>query len=156
MSKSTDGIERMTVSDGSFLTKFEKPPKIVVPSAFKKESSPAESPPSEISSTPSQQPTPSQQSAPSPQPTNPQAWSPSFNCANASTSQEQLICSSQELSEADVKMAETYKKALSISADREKIKAEQRKWMAEKRNKCGDAECILKAYNDRMFELASP
>lgn len=91
--------------------------------------------------------------APGSQPGN--NFTPSFDCAKASTGPERLICSNQELAEADVKMAQVYKQALAVTSDKENLKREQGDWRRNIRDACSTAKCMLNAYYERMNQLAS-
>lgn len=80
--------------------------------------------------------------------------SPSFDCANASTNVEHMICSSEELAAADIKLMQTYKKLLNNTGNKEGLKRWQNDWLKSIRDACSEANCILKAYNDRIVELS--
>lgn len=84
----------------------------------------------------------------------PLTWTPSFDCAKASTGPERLICSSKELSEADVKLAQAYKAALNISADKEALRNMQSAWRKNERDACLDIYCMLYSYEGRLAQLA--
>jgi uncharacterized protein len=81
------------------------------------------------------------------------AYAASFDCAKASTTIEKAICSDKQLSVLDSDLMTAYKAAQSNSEDPEKIKGEQKTWLQSSRNKCGDVECIRKAYIDRITAL---
>lgn len=83
----------------------------------------------------------------------PATFSPSFDCAKVSTGPERLICSSQELAVADVKLAQLYKTALQNSTDKETLKRDQIEWRKTSRDACADSNCILSAYNTRIKQL---
>ncbi len=87
------------------------------------------------------------------QPSSAPAFSPSFDCAKVSTGPERLICSNRELAEADVKMSQAYKAALSASADKAALKDAQRSWNRTIRDACADVTCMLDAYNTRIAQL---
>lgn len=78
---------------------------------------------------------------------------PSFNCAKASTGLETLICGDSQLSNLDSQLAIAYKAALEKSHNPNKLKNEQRVWLATKRNKCQDPDCLRQAYESRLTEL---
>jgi uncharacterized protein YecT (DUF1311 family) len=87
--------------------------------------------------------------------TEPQATStPSFNCAKATTNSEKMICSNNELAAADVKMVEAYKAVLHNSPNKNTLKKEQNHWRKNIRDVCVDADCMLKAYQDRISQLS--
>lgn len=87
--------------------------------------------------------------------TSPQSsWAPSFDCSKVSNGPERLICSNQELSEADVQLAQVYKAALKRSADKGALKQEQSAWLKDERNACSDVESMLHVYRARIAELS--
>ena len=49
----------------------------------------------------------------------------SFDCSRALTAVERTICGSEELSAADDKLAEAYRRALAATEDRKALKREQ-------------------------------
>ena len=65
-----------------------------------------------------------------------------------------MICSSRELSVADVKLMQAYKAALNNSQDKILFKKMQNSWRSTQRDACSDADCMLKAYNGRIAELS--
>ena len=81
-------------------------------------------------------------------------WAPSFDCAKVSTGSERLICSSKELSEADVKLAVAYKAASNVSADKESLRSAQNAWRKNERDACSDIQCMLGTYQSRLAQLA--
>lgn len=81
-------------------------------------------------------------------------WAPSFDCAKVSTGSERLICSSKELSEADVKLSVAYKAAANISADKDSLRSAQNAWRKNERDACSDVQCMLGAYQSRLAQLA--
>lgn len=84
----------------------------------------------------------------------PVTWTPSFDCNKASTGPERLICSSKELSEADVRLAQAYKSAANSSGDKESLKNAQIKWRTNERDACSDVKCMLAAYQNRLTQLS--
>ncbi len=84
----------------------------------------------------------------------PVTWSPSFDCTKASTLAERLICSSKELSEADVKLAVTYRAAADISTNKDSLRNTQNAWRKNERDACFDVQCMLVAYKSRFAQLA--
>jgi uncharacterized protein YecT (DUF1311 family) len=79
----------------------------------------------------------------------------SFNCANASTKVERMICNDPRLAELDSELAEAYKIALRdspwASANR-RIRADQQKWIA-RRDRCDTDRCVRKLYQMRLGQL---
>ncbi|GFO53292.1 hypothetical protein GMSM_02990 [Geomonas sp. Red276] len=68
---------------------------------------------------------------------------------------EKLLCNDLELSSADDRLSQLYKRVLAKSRDRDKVVAGQREWL-KKRNGFSDREVLLKLYKDRMIELEGP
>jgi uncharacterized protein len=83
------------------------------------------------------------------------AHAASFDCAKAQTAVEKLICSDTDLSDLDAKLGGEYKQALASADNVDALKAEQRTWIANVRNKCGDTACMTLAYEARRAELAA-
>ncbi|MBN8997351.1 MAG: DUF3298 domain-containing protein [Rhizobiales bacterium] len=86
------------------------------------------------------------------------APAPSFDCAKAGTAIEKAICGSVELARLDRGVAEAYARKLKYSfEDGEKAKnqAEQRQWLADRDQKCGngDAACLKEVYATRLKAL---
>ncbi len=82
---------------------------------------------------------------------------PSFSCAAVSQgSMEELICQSDTLSAMDLKLTDTYKKALVKSNNNSTLKAEQRGWI-KGRNESWKADdknkCLSDEYQQRISEL---
>ena len=75
------------------------------------------------------------------------AGAPSFDCSKASTKVEKMICADEELAAVDRGMARLY--ASMRRSERYKGQAE---WLA-KRNRCHDRDCLLDAYDDRIFDI---
>jgi uncharacterized protein YecT (DUF1311 family) len=82
-----------------------------------------------------------------------QSIAPSFNCQNASTKTEKMICSSEELSKLDAQLAELYKTALSVDPDKELLKQYQNSWRKNTRDACTLDSCVKTAYQNRIAEL---
>ena len=80
----------------------------------------------------------------------------SFACAKASTAPERMICGDAELARLDRIMADLFTETRSLLLNSEQTaeadKA-QRAWLAG-RNRCGDAQCVRRAYLNRVTELA--
>lgn len=81
------------------------------------------------------------------------SWAPSFDCSKASTGPERLICSSKELSAADVALAQAYRSARSASTDKKWLSKQQSEWRKTVRDACSDVQCMLGAYEQRITEL---
>ena len=78
---------------------------------------------------------------------------PSFDCATASNQAEQLICSDSDLARRDVELARLYRRARDHAADESVVIAEQRDWIALRRNACTSKECLYRSYAHREREL---
>ncbi len=76
----------------------------------------------------------------------------SFNCDNARTAIEHMICGNDELSRLDVDMAAAYWQARTSSADRESLRQSQSIWL-NSRNRCDDIACLKASYQQRIAEL---
>jgi uncharacterized protein len=83
-------------------------------------------------------------------------WSPSFDCNAANTPDESLICSDETLSALDVQMAEAYKRVLSLTSDREALKATQIDWIKNDRELCSSKYCLMNSYQKRLVALSNP
>ena len=81
------------------------------------------------------------------------AWRPSFDCAKASTGSERLICSSAELSAADVELDKAYRAARRAARNKALMTAQQAIWRKSIRDACSDVECMLRAHEQRISEL---
>lgn len=84
------------------------------------------------------------------------AWSPSFDCDIATTGAEKLICSSENLSTADVQVAQAFKSKLAVSHDKEALLASQRAWRKTERDGCASIGCMLAAHQSRLAQLTLP
>jgi len=81
--------------------------------------------------------------------------SPSFDCAKASTTAENLICSDNDLATEDVKLADIYKKVMAQTSDKERIKREQLLWLKKLRDIGNEApSMMLETYQDRITQLS--
>ncbi|MGC9954152.1 MAG: lysozyme inhibitor LprI family protein [Rhizomicrobium sp.] len=78
---------------------------------------------------------------------------PSFDCATARNQAERLICSDSDLARRDVELARLYRYARHRAADEDVVIAEQRDWIALRRNVCTSKECLYRAYRHREAEL---
>jgi uncharacterized protein len=78
------------------------------------------------------------------------AQAASFDCALAQSASEKLICRNPELSKLDEELARQYKSRLTTANNPAELKSEQRRWLKQLRAQCQDAQCYIKAYNDRM------
>ena len=74
----------------------------------------------------------------------------SFDCNKASTQVEKLICSTDDLSEADTRMANSYR---AVRAENPDALDQQRAWLRNTRNSCKSTVCLREAYSIRINEL---
>ncbi|MDO5506391.1 MAG: lysozyme inhibitor LprI family protein [Pseudoxanthomonas suwonensis] len=81
------------------------------------------------------------------------SWAPSFDCTKASAGSERLVCSSKELSAADVALAQAYRSARAASIDKKWLQQQQNEWRKTVRDACSDVQCMLSAYEQRIAEL---
>ena len=73
----------------------------------------------------------------------------SFDCAKAAAPVEKMICASPEVSALDGQLGALYGQAKSAEA----VRASQRDWLANVRNKCGTTDCLVQAYTARIADL---
>ena len=90
---------------------------------------------------------------PSPMPSRHNA--PSFNCAKASNAVERTICAEPALADLDLSMAAEYKKAISLTAHKDRLRANQRQWLKDVHSQCahGAFQCIQQNYGTRLSQL---
>lgn len=81
------------------------------------------------------------------------AQATSFNCGNATTNVEKLICADAELSKLDDELAAAYKTALQDEDLAESNRQAQKQWLKE-RNGCADSLCVKSAYETRLLGLS--
>lgn len=77
----------------------------------------------------------------------------SVDCSKLISVQARLICGDAELTRLDKTLAETYNQKMKTSANKEKLRADQRAWLRNSRNACGDKACLLRSYRLRIDEL---
>ena len=77
----------------------------------------------------------------------------SFDCGRASTRIERLVCSDGELAALDGYLAAAYQQRLTQAADTEPLRAAQRAWLRDVRNRCETAACLQAAYAQRLDAL---
>lgn len=84
---------------------------------------------------------------------------PSFDCANAEGAVELMICSSKELAELDIQLAEIYKqkyKAVPLDFMKKQVEHGQADWLTNVRNVCQDEACLLDVYKQRIEYFMKP
>lgn len=79
----------------------------------------------------------------------------SFDCADAQSKVEHLICDNPTLSRLDNELSDAYESALDIDENNDLLRREQKDWLANKRNSCGEAPCLERTYNDRIQTLTA-
>jgi uncharacterized protein YecT (DUF1311 family) len=78
---------------------------------------------------------------------------PSFDCSKASTAIEHLICGNALLSELDVEMADAYEHAIKAAPNKDAFRKDHATWLTKTRDACLNQECLMNAYNRRIYEL---
>ena len=78
---------------------------------------------------------------------------PSFDCTAALNRAERLICTDSGLASRDVELQLLYRRARRHAMDERTVIAEQRDWIAMRRNVCASKECLYRAYRRRTREL---
>lgn len=77
----------------------------------------------------------------------------SFDCSKLISVQAQLICGDAELTRIDKTLAEIYDQKIKTSVNKARLRADQRAWLRNSRNACGDKICLLRSYHLRIDEL---
>jgi len=83
----------------------------------------------------------------------PHVHSASFDCAKAKTKVDKLVCGDPKLSGLDDKLTALYNKVLAQSPVPEDTKQQQREWVKDPRNLCKNADCLERAYTNRISDL---
>ena len=78
---------------------------------------------------------------------------PSFDCDKANSKTELLICNDLELAKLDSDLAETYKKAKSITMNADALKEATKAAWKWRESFCRDKECLVKWYIERNDDL---
>ncbi len=76
-----------------------------------------------------------------------------LDCSRARSNAEKMVCSNSRLAMAEERMAYAFREAIRHGADPSMLMQTQRLWTSEIRDACNEAECMLKAYEDRTAEL---
>lgn len=78
-----------------------------------------------------------------------------FDCHQATTKVEKLVCSDNALSDLDSKLDSLYRQKLlsAAPAERSALVKTQKVWLASVRNACGDVSCLHDAYEARLQSL---
>ncbi|WP_233469201.1 ATP-dependent Clp protease proteolytic subunit [Caballeronia glathei] len=77
----------------------------------------------------------------------------SFVCSKLISVQAQLICGDSELTRLDKTLAKVYDQKMKVSANKTRLRADQRAWFRNSRNVCCDKACLLRTYRLRIDEL---
>lgn len=83
-----------------------------------------------------------------------QTSNPSFDCRDARTRGELMVCSSDRLAELDREMAERYEEAIDDVGERGRflLRSTRNNFLAY-RDRCRDEACVAQAYQGRMAEI---
>lgn len=81
------------------------------------------------------------------------ALAASFNCANAHSAVEKMVCADPLLNKLDETLADNYFGMMhsDFGGSPKALKAEQRRWVAA-RNQCKTKQCLVNAYRKRVDE----
>jgi uncharacterized protein YecT (DUF1311 family) len=77
----------------------------------------------------------------------------SLDCSKLISVQAQLICGDAELARADKELAGIYEQKMKVSANKARLRTDQRDWLRNSRNQCSDKPCLLRSYRLRIDEL---
>jgi len=76
---------------------------------------------------------------------------PGFSCDKAGSRAERIICASPDLARRDARLSGEYRQLLrDYSHHSREIQQGQREWLRDVRDRCGDAACMVRAYDDRL------
>ena len=78
---------------------------------------------------------------------------PSFDCGQASSFAERMICADANLAHLDLALASAYRTALSATSSTSALKQSQNAWRTQVRDICMDTDCMQAAYQLRIAEL---
>ncbi len=81
------------------------------------------------------------------------AFGASFDCKQAKTTVEQLICRNDDLSALDDTLAESFQQEVAAAASPNTLRAAQKAWLAT-RNRCTDTLCLQPQYEQRIAALS--
>ena len=80
-------------------------------------------------------------------------YAASFDCHNASTSIEKMICDDNETSKLDEEMSKIYAESIKKLPNSSLLKKEQRDWIEDERKLCSNFHCLRAVYLNRINEL---
>ena len=78
------------------------------------------------------------------------AMAASFDCDQAGSEVEHMICGDAELSRLDEALAEAYREALSAAAEPGALRSQQANWLRDHRDPCRHRHCLVTAYRQRV------
>lgn len=82
-----------------------------------------------------------------------------FDCSKTATTVERLICENEEISLADTRLTDNYRRLLEAfegdPVELARLQQAQKTWLRESRNRCPDVDCLKSAYNWRNLVLES-
>jgi uncharacterized protein len=82
-----------------------------------------------------------------------QAQAASFDCAKASSQTEKSICASDQVSMLDEELSKVYTDAARTHTNSNALRASQREWLRNTRDKCQDEACLVNVYQRRIASL---
>jgi uncharacterized protein YecT (DUF1311 family) len=77
----------------------------------------------------------------------------SLDCSKLISVQAQLVCGDPELTRVDKALTEIYLQKIKVSANKTRLRADQRAWIRNSRDVCSDKACLLRSYRLRIDEL---
>ena len=80
------------------------------------------------------------------------SWAAIICTANLTPS-EAIICKDSWLQELDERLNKAYSKAIKVALDKQAFIREQKEWLRNTRDRCGDSTCINLAYLPRIKKL---
>lgn len=78
---------------------------------------------------------------------------PSFNCRNARSTSERLVCAEPELARLDRRLNAAFEDAIAAGADRRSLRSEQDQWLGVRERAAPDPDAVADAYRRRIEEL---
>lgn len=81
------------------------------------------------------------------------AITPSFDCTKASSANEKLICSDQDLAAADLDVNLAYRRAMAGTQDPELLKTQAKAAWKWREDYCHDKQCLLRWFASRKAQL---
>lgn len=76
-----------------------------------------------------------------------------FDCGRAVSRIEKLVCGNENAATLDAKLAGLYKLSLRFTQLNKRTREQQANWIRNVRSKCGDLDCITRAYSERITEI---